>query len=251
MAAKGTSQHAFLEVCAGDRQQHEAEAAEYARLSDFVRAKHAQLGLAGADLAALDDEGRELAKELYEADPSAAAQGACRTGAPAPLALGRLVIELDAGAAPKAVANFVALCEGGKVGKASGKPLHYAGVPVHRAQKGFVLQGGDVVKGDGSAGDSIYGGKFNDDKKALTKKHQTVGVVGMANKGKNTNTSQFYVTLAPALKQCDGKHVVIGQVVNDEGLAMLGKINTDIATEGGSPKVPLFVGACGLLPRNA
>ena len=74
----------------------------------------------------------------------------------------------------------MALCEGGKVGKASGKPLHYAGVPVHRAQKGFVLQGGDVVKGDGSAGDSIYGGKYNDDKKPqIERGHQSTRTTSM------------------------------------------------------------------------
>ena len=44
------------------------------------------------------------------------------------------------------------------VGKASGKPLHYKGVRLHRIVEGFMAQGGDVVKGDGSGGDSIYGG---------------------------------------------------------------------------------------------
>lgn len=49
----------------------------------------------------------------------------------------------------------------------SGKPLHYKGSKIHRLKRGFVLQGGDFVKGDGSAGDSIYGGKFNDEKPGL------------------------------------------------------------------------------------
>jgi cyclophilin family peptidyl-prolyl cis-trans isomerase len=49
--------------------------------------------------------------------------------------------------APKASENFRCLCTGEKgSGKASGKPLHYKGVRLHRVQKGFVVQGGDTVK---------------------------------------------------------------------------------------------------------
>ena len=60
------------------------------------------------------------------------------------------------------------------------------------------------MKGDGSAGDSIYGGKFNDEKAGLKMKHDTPGLLSMANSGKNSNTSQFFFTLAPA-PQCDGQ----------------------------------------------
>lgn len=76
--------------------------------------------------------------------------------------------------------------------------------------------------GDGSSGDSIYGGKFNDEKGALKKKHTGPGVLSMANSGKNSNTSQFFFTLA-AVPQCDGKHVVFGRVV--EGLDILHRIS--------------------------
>ena len=75
-----------------------------------------------------------------------------------------------------------------------------------------MMQGGDVVKGDGSAGDSIYGGKFNDEKPGLKIKHLDRGTLAMANGGKNTNTSQFYVTFGENLAQLDGKHVVFGKV---------------------------------------
>lgn len=57
--------------------------------------------------------------------------------------------------------------------------------------------------GDGSGGDSIYGGKFNDEKAGLKLKHDAVGILSMANSGKNSNSSQFFLTLAPA-PQCDG-----------------------------------------------
>lgn len=53
---------------------------------------------------------------------------------------------------------------------------------LHRVVSGFVAQGGDVVKGDGSGGDSIYGGKFKDEAGGMKLKHDAAGVVGMANR---------------------------------------------------------------------
>ncbi len=60
----------------------------------------------------------------------------------------------------------------------------------HRVVKGFVCQGGDIVRGDGSGGDSIYGRTFNDEKGALKLKHDSAGILSMANSGKNTNSRQ-------------------------------------------------------------
>ena len=59
------------------------------------------------------------------------------------------------------------------------------------------------MKGDGSGGDSIHGATFNDEKPALKLKHSGPGVLSMANSGKNSNSSQFFFTLASA-PQCDG-----------------------------------------------
>jgi cyclophilin family peptidyl-prolyl cis-trans isomerase len=58
--------------------------------------------------------------------------------------------------------------------------------------------------GDGSGGDSIYGGKFNDEKPGLKLKHDAAGILSMANSGKNSNSSQFFFALAAA-PQCDGE----------------------------------------------
>ena len=58
------------------------------------------------------------------------------------------------------------------------------GSPFHRLESGFCCQGGDIVKHDGSSGDSIYGGKLNDEKAALKLKHDRRGVLLMANSGK-------------------------------------------------------------------
>lgn len=79
----------------------------------------------------------------------------------------------------------------------------FQGSLFHRIKTGFCCQGGDIAKADGSSGDSIYGGKFSDDRGGLKLKHDAVGILSMANSGKNSNMSQFFFTLAPA-PQCDG-----------------------------------------------
>ena len=93
------------------------------------------------------------------------------------------------------------------------------------------LSRGCTAAGDGSGSDSIYGGKFNDEKEGLKPSHDAQGVVAMANSGKNTNACQFYLTLAAA-PQCDGKHVVVGRVI--EGLHVLEQIGMRHLGGGGS-----------------
>ncbi|EFJ12912.1 hypothetical protein SELMODRAFT_115473, partial [Selaginella moellendorffii] len=134
---------------------------------------------------------------------------------------GRVVMELFADKVPRTAENFRALCTGeiGK-GKETGQRLHYKGSIFHRVIKGFMAQqGGDFTKGDGTGGESIYGGRFNDESFVCT--HDTPGVLSMANAGPNTNKSQFFLTFAPA-PHLNGKHVVFGRVV--EGLEVLRKI---------------------------
>ena len=75
---------------------------------------------------------------------------------PAPLLVGRLVFELDdTQALSKTTANFLALCTGekGMCKHAPNKKLHYADCPIHRIVQGFIAQGGDVTRGDGSGGE--------------------------------------------------------------------------------------------------
>lgn len=89
---------------------------------------------------------------------------------PAPLNAGRIVIELFNDLVPKTCANFRCLCTGEKgMSKLSkNSPLHFKGTPFHRIITGFVAQGGDITRKDGSGGDSIYNGKFNDEKEGKT-----------------------------------------------------------------------------------
>eukprot|EP00898_Chlorokybus_atmophyticus_P004739 jgi/Chlat1/5266/Chrsp33S05098 len=226
-----------------------AEAAEaesaYARAVGFLAECGARYGIgegAGAPDDLSDDDAQMLV-DAYNSDPTRSAQGPLLLRQPTPLRAGRLVIELRDDV-PKAVENFRCLITGERgVGKQSGKPLHYKGCHMHRIVKGFMCQGGDIVRGDGSGGDSIYGAKFNDEKSGLKHKHDAAGVVGMANSGKNSNTSQFYVTFAPA-PQLDGKHVVIGRVV--EGLEVLTRIEEQAASSNGHPQTNVVVGDCGI-----
>ena len=114
--------------------------------------------------------------------------------------LGSLNIELQPEFAPRAVWNFVHLAKKG----------YYKGVIFHRNIRNFMLQGGDPT-GTGKGGSSIWGKNFQDEFDGpLT--HDARGTISMANKGKNTNSSQFFITYRPA-KHLDRKHTIFGKVV--------------------------------------
>ena len=126
---------------------------------------------------------------------------------------GRVIFELYTDITPKTAENFRAFCTGEKgPAKLSKKKLHYLGCKVHRIVDDFVIQAGDIVNGDGSGGECIYGTKHFKDEN-FTRRHAHAGLLSMANQGPDTNSSQFFVTLKPA-PHLDGKHVVFGQVVS-------------------------------------
>ena len=143
---------------------------------------------------------------------------------------------------PKTSENFRSLCTGEKgIGK-SGKPLHYKGSTFHRVINGFMAQGGDFTNGNGTGGESIYGSKFADENFIF--KHLHGGLLSMANSGKNTNGSQFFITFQ-ATRHLDGKHVVFGKV-RDSSL----KVFFDLERYGsGSGKTtsPIVISNCGQL----
>lgn len=91
-------------------------------------------------------------------------------------AAGRMIIELRKDVVPRTAENFRALCTGERgIGKL-GKPLHYKGTHFHTIKRVFAVQGGDVVKDNGSSGESIYGPLFEDENFELSvselQKHQ-------------------------------------------------------------------------------
>ncbi|KIW03558.1 uncharacterized protein PV09_05318 [Verruconis gallopava] len=122
---------------------------------------------------------------------------------------GDLNIELYPEFAPKAVWNFISLAKKG----------YYRNLVFHRNIKNFMIQGGDPT-GSGKGGQSIWGKNFEDELEG-PRRHDKRGVISMANKGKNTNSSQFFITYRPA-KHLDLKHTVFGQVVG--GMDVLAKL---------------------------
>ena len=110
---------------------------------------------------------------------------------------GDFVVELFAKDAPVTVNNFVFLARDG----------FYDGTTFHRVIKDFMAQGGDPT-GTGTGGP---GYQWNDEPSALALKHDGPGVLSMANAGRNTNGSQFFITLVPT-PHLNGKHAVFGKV---------------------------------------
>src|SRR5438093_3930073 len=140
---------------------------------------------------------------------------------------GAIEIELFQNEAPKAVENFRLLAEHG----------YYDGLTFHRIVKGFMIQGGDP-KGDGSGGESAWGGTFEDEinpQSPLYQKGYHRGIVAMANAGPNTNGSQFFImhqdyALPP-------KYVIIGQVIRGiEVVDALAEVRTVMGADGNSSK---------------
>jgi peptidylprolyl isomerase len=106
---------------------------------------------------------------------------------------GRIIFELFAKDCPRTALNFYHLCKGDKTSK-QGKQLHYKNTPFHRIIPGFMVQGGDILKGDGTGSTSIYGDTFGDESFIFS--HDQPGLLSMANRGSNTNGSQFFITTA-------------------------------------------------------
>uniref|UniRef100_A0A8C6SVU7 peptidylprolyl isomerase n=1 Tax=Neogobius melanostomus TaxID=47308 RepID=A0A8C6SVU7_9GOBI len=157
--------------------------------------------------------------------------------------VGRIVFQLFSDVCPKTSTNFLCLCTGEKgTGKTTGKKLCYKGSTFHRVVKNFMIQGGDFTDGTGRGGESIYGGYFEDEN--FTLKHDKAYLLSMANRGKDTNGSQFFITTNTA-PHLDGVHVVFGSVISGyEVIKRIEGLKTDSASR---PYADVRVVDCGQL----
>jgi cyclophilin family peptidyl-prolyl cis-trans isomerase len=148
---------------------------------------------------------------------------------------GTIELELYQSDAPKTVANFTGLAEQG----------YFNGIIFHRIAKGFVIQGGDPT-GTGTGGKSIYGKDFEDELNPSTPSYQAGyvrGTLAMANRGPNTNTSQFFIMLrdVPGMPK---NYTIFGKVV--KGLDVVDSIgavdiNPQMGSNDGKPKVEVTI----------
>ncbi|KAH3666050.1 hypothetical protein OGAPHI_004239 [Ogataea philodendri] len=154
-----------------------------------------------------------------------------------PKPLGRVKIELYTEQLPRTTENFRQFCTGEY--KEQGRPIGYKQSKFHRLVPGFMLQGGDFVRGNGTGTKTIFGlDAFEDE--AFVYKNEPF-TVAMANSGPDTNGCQFFINLAPN-HFLDGKHVVFGHVV--EGQDIIETIER-VSVENEKPLIDVVISNCG------
>eukprot|EP01138_Halocafeteria_seosinensis_P000905 gb/GECG01000928.1/.p1 GENE.gb/GECG01000928.1/~~gb/GECG01000928.1/.p1 ORF type:complete len:481 (+),score=87.17 gb/GECG01000928.1/:1-1443(+) len=151
----------------------------------------------------------------------------------------RISFRLFSDTVPRTAENFRSLCAGDNE-----EGLTFKNCPFHRIIPGFMAQGGDITNQDGTGGKSIYGDQFDDEN--FQEKHDREGVLSMANRGPNTNSSQFFITFAPQ-PHLDGKHMVFGEVT--EGMDVVRELER-IGTNEGKPSQSAVIVGCGELPKE-
>src|ERR1700739_174139 len=151
---------------------------------------------------------------------------------------GKIVSRLFPENAPKTVANFIELAEGGRewthpVTKKKSTDKLYDGTVFHRVIPDFMIQGGDPA-GNGMGGP---GYRFEDETKGSPHRFNAPGKLAMANAGPNTNGSQFFITVAPT-EWLTGKHTIFGEVVEgQDGVEKSSRVPRDSQDKQNKPVV--------------
>ena len=158
--------------------------------------------------------------------------------------VGRIKMELYKTLTPRTVENFRQFCCGEY--RPSRFPLGYKGTLFHRVIKGFMIQGGDFINHDGTGSESVYNGsKFADEN--FTVRHDTPGLLSMANNGKDTNGCQFFITCGVA-SHLDGKHVCFGRVLDEESMKVVRMIEASrVSSSSNKPSMDCTITECGEL----
>ncbi|KAJ3414152.1 hypothetical protein HDV05_007014 [Chytridiales sp. JEL 0842] len=242
---------AFLEFAFAHDADYQALVDSYNRTINLIRTRGSEIGInPSVEPIDLDEVSRELLESFYNSVPTLAALGPCIMDPPPPPKPKRVVVEVFMDQTPKAAENFLRLCDGTKgLSKSAKKPLHYLNNKVHRIVPNFIVQLGDITRQDGSGGDSIFNGKFNDEPAGLKLKPDKFSVC-MANSGKHSNTSQFFFVIteqADKLKGLAGKHVVFGKVVEGFEVLELRLNAVGRKTGGDTPTEDVWVSNCGVL----
>ena len=155
--------------------------------------------------------------------------------------MGNITIEFYEDDSPTAVENFRLLAENG----------YYDGLTFHRVVEGFMIQGGDP-RGDGTGGESAWGGTFDDDidrSSTLYRRGYRRGIVAMANAGPDTNGSQFFIMHGNSRLQPN--YVIFGNVVEGQQVVdALASVPTARSSSGemSRPTRPLVIRKVVVLP---
>jgi peptidyl-prolyl cis-trans isomerase-like 3 len=131
---------------------------------------------------------------------------------------GNIKLEIYCEAVPKASENFLKLAASG----------YYDGTKFHRNMVNFMIQGGDP-SGTGKGGESVFGGYFADEF-TPDLKHNTRGILSMANNGPDTNGSQFFFLYSPQ-EHLDNKYTIFGHIISNEGMSTLDSLEK-VETQG-------------------
>ncbi|POY76150.1 hypothetical protein BMF94_0873 [Rhodotorula taiwanensis] len=261
-----SEQRGYIDFAAGDQATHGEALKRYKDLAAWLERNGSKYGLP-ARLAELDHSGRETVVAVYGGDAQVELASE-DLSPPRSLRLPRLRFAVSSSPAlKKTTANFLALLTDEKklVSKRPpNPPLRYVETPVFRIESDFIAQTGDITRRDGSGGESIYGGSFNDEKEGLKIAFQK-GTLAMANSGKNCERSQlgclqysavgltpvpFFVTLTDdpsKLKKLTGKYVAFAQVdlLDADSLECLRQLDALADGRGGTVK-PVWIDECGL-----